>query len=559
SILDLERVRVAARGRGDQPGFEAECVKAGDVWELQAPFFDLADGEAIEGLAEKLYSHRLSEDDFVTDDPAERARYGLDAPHLSLTLEAGEEAQHFAFACREEDGETRCYALNKDETAVVRLPEELLDDLRKGPEDLRERDLADMKVPAVERLQVSAPGRELALERTEEGWRIAGEKPAEADRSVVEQVLRDLSGAQVDEFVADDPDDLARYGLFEEQATLLTLRTEDGEIAAEIAFGEPAGENRVHAMRKGYPSVFLVNRERFYDRIARGRLAFLDRQVASEPPGDAVRVRVARGGEEFECALEDDAWRLVQPVSGPADTRALRRLLDILADLRVAAFATEQAEDLAPYGFDPPVATVAVTYRTTSAEEETEESRERHLTLHIGAATSDPVEGSYAKLPGEERIFVLPPYKVEELCASLASRTIADVSDVTSLTLRRGGEAARFVYDSDAGAWRDADGDGLPEETAADVRKVARLLQDFRAARVADYVEKSARRYGFDEPYLTVEIETETAKGKKVVIGTETEGGRYATGPATDFVLVASPADVATLIAPLELPAGDES
>ena len=61
-------------------------------------------------------------------------------------------------------------------------------------------------------------------------------------------------------------------------------------------------------------------------------------------------------------------------------------------------------------------------------------------------------------------------------------------------------------------------------------------------------MQKAPALYGFDAPYLEVELTEATGAGKRVVIGKRAEGGgRYARGPVTDFVLIADDADVATL------------
>jgi hypothetical protein len=213
-------------------------------------------------------------------------------------------------------------------------------------------------------------------------------------------------------------------------------------------------------------------------------------------------------------------------------------IVDTFGRLRVGAFVATEPRDLSPYGLEEPKATATVTYREPSSEGK-EERAESTQTLLVGDDTDEPAEGNYAMLAGDPRVFVLPGYRVEQFSGSLASKLVCRATDLTAFTVSRGEETARYIRDEQTGGWTREDGASVQDPLAAAVDEAAMLLEEFEAGRVADYVEKSPALYGFDAPYLTVEMETETARGKKVVIGQPAEGGRYAKGPATDFVLVA--------------------
>ena len=52
----MQEVDWSAEPHGDKPAYEMRCVRAGREWEVQAPVRDQADGDKVEGLAEKLAS-----------------------------------------------------------------------------------------------------------------------------------------------------------------------------------------------------------------------------------------------------------------------------------------------------------------------------------------------------------------------------------------------------------------------------------------------------------------------------------------------------------------------
>ncbi len=552
SVMDLQELSMAAAEADGESGFEVECVKTDGRWEVVSPFHDLADEDEVRTVTEELYGHRIEETDFVEDVPTDLAAYGLDEPELRLTLSDGERTQELIFGRRTEGEATTCYAMNRGEPAVISVPEELLTELRRGPAELRSRELLSLKLPRVASVSVSGPQGEAVVERQEGAWQIKGEPPAPADQDVMERLLHDLRDARVPEFVQDDPEDLSEYGLAEEQRRTVTVRDTDGAELARVVLGASADETHAYALRPGYPPVLLVSKERFYEPLAAGRLGLLDRTALSEPAGKAVRLVLSLEEGEFECLRdEQEGWRLVRPAEGPADEAAVRRTVGQFSALRAARYVAEDVEDLKPYGLDDAPASLTVTY-SEPGREQPEAERERALL--IGPRTDAEPEQRYAALAGGRRVFTLSEQKVEALTRPPASRTLCAAAELVTFTLAQGGRSVRFEYDGEREAWTDSAGELLPQDLDEPVKAAAGLLRSFEGVRVADYVKRDPASYGFDAPYLTVELDERTARGKRVVIGKATDGGRYATGPDVPWVVEVSAEQVATLEALLAAP-----
>jgi hypothetical protein len=554
--FDLTKVTIASAALNGRAPFEAECEKAGDKWEVKKPFYGPADSDQIAGLADKLHSHRIGTGDFVVDDPTKAGDYGLDKPTLTLTLEGAGKTQTVLFSRRQEGDAVHCYAMEKGELPIVRVPESLLNDLLKQPDDLRDRSLARFVADDVKQATIAGPGAKLELAKDGEKWRIGGDKPAAADTEVIGKLLANLRNAKVQAFVADKPDGLDPYGLAEAQRTLVTLRKADGSELCSIALGKAneAGDS-VYALRNPYPAVLALKKESYVDAIGTGRLAFLDRLVLDEPQADAVEIVTDGKAGHFRCewTAKDARWDLLEPVHGMADQAALQAVVGDFSRLRAESFAAEKADDLAPYGLKEPTATVSVTYQAWTpkpegAGEGAKAPAPRVRTLFIGSAAQPPAKSSYARMADGERVFTLPDYVVSQFQANAASKEICEASGLRALTLHKGDRTLKFTYDSEKRQWADAEGKLLAADLAAAVAGAAGLLESFRAVAVADYTEKSPEAYGFDKPYLTVDLDERTAKGKHLVIGGETEdGNRYAKGPATSFVHMAGKADVEKL------------
>jgi hypothetical protein len=521
----------------------------------------MADPDRVEAVANKLYDHRIGPDDFIVDDPTKAADYGLDKPMLTVTIEGGGKTQTVVFSRHQGADAPQFYALLKGELPIVRVPESLVNDLRKQPSDLRDQTVAKFEVRDVSEIAVTAPGGSVTLKKEGTNWRITGDNATAADNDVVDRLLRDLKEARVETFLADKAEDLDSYGLSEGKRRVVTLKKANGDALSQVTLGAADDKGgAVYAMRGSYPAVLGLKKEGYLDKLAAGRVAFLDRLVLQEAQAGAVEISTEGPTGHFRCKWDAKAasWELLEPVQGKADQSAVESIVSYFAHLRAEAFATEKADDLAGFGLRKPDTTVKVTYeppqaKTEKAPEDKPAAEQRVRTLLIGAATESPAKGFYAKLTDDDRVFVLPEYMVVHCRGDLASKDICIASELTGVALHKGDKTLKFVYDSEKTAWTDPDGKALTPEMATAVAGAAKLLRNFTALSVADYTDKGAGLYGFDKPYLTVELEEKTTKGKQVVIGNETENGnRYAKGPATSFVHMASKANVDKLNAPFE-------
>lgn len=567
---DLETVNIRAAEWKDQAGFAATCARSDGTWEIEEPFKDLADGDKVEKLATAVNNHYLVEDDFVVDDPTKAGQYGLDDPLLSLTYELPDRTVDLVFGAAQQEDEQKYYAMNKTENAIVSVPDSLIEKLRKAPDKLRERSLLTFTTEDVRRVVAARGDRKTVLERLDEGWKITGENPADADETVMGDLLSGLKDAEVVEFVENSPADLSTYELDEKQRWEVRLEGEEGETLGKLFLGKEGEKGEtLYARRPGYLPLLTVQKQDCLRNLLGGRLWLLDRLVMEEPETRALKVDLTHGGGHFVCERRSATaeWEMLKPVEGPVDQAALDDLLFELENLRARTFVAESAEDLSPFGLDEPRMTLSVTYKQKESGEGADEEQEAEdekqdrapetytKTLLVGNERGQDPAGHLATLEGDGRVFVLGDSVVDNLRANLASRQISRADELRRLVFTRGELSRTFTYDEDAGKWTGPDGAELPDETADRVKKAADLLEDFEGTRVAAYVEKSAAEYGFDRPYLVVELDEKTTKGKKVVVGKKADAqGRFVKGPATGFVVVAAPGDLATLAGPTTKP-----
>lgn len=554
---------------GDQPR-KIVCRKRDGVWEMGRPVHDLADRGALMEIVKTINTHRLDQDDFVSEDPGQAEDYGLAPADATLVFDLEETRHAISLGRRAAEEKPRFYARNTAEPPIVKIPEKvyrkLTAPLADGPNSLRTRSLAEFSEAQVRGLTVTRTGNELTLRKEKDRWVIAGEPPAPADEKAVTQIVRGLRETEVRKFLADAPDQPPAYGLQPRQRWEVRLTAPDGHLLAEVHVGQPHESGTLTCVRRpGYPAVLGVSSADWLSDLKLGRPALLERTVLEMPPERVVRVEIRRGRDGFVIQRTDpDApWRLTAPVSGPADPLAVQGLLDELNPLRAQAVIAETADNPSAYGLEEPSIRLRIEYRRQSEKSdearapEAREPRTISRTLLVGARREMAPAGHYAAADAGARVFVLPDECVQKFHAQPASKTIARADGVTGMTFAAGGRSVGFIFDARTRDWRPRGGGRMSPALREKLKTAAALLEDFRADRVAAYVVRDAVAYGFDSPALTLTFRNLRAGGKKIMVGKELENGaRYVRGPATGYVHVASSENVEKLLAVLR--AADE-
>ena len=146
------------------------------------------------------------------------------------------------------------------EDALYEILSDVLDTVSYDPLNYRSREVLRLNADDVTRITRTRGGAEESIERSAADVFL----PAQPYRAVVDQdaikdVLMTVSHLRAARFVADDPKNLAEFGLKPPQATLtLGLRGESG-IGRAILFGAEAGSEGIYAMLRGQDVVFVLD------------------------------------------------------------------------------------------------------------------------------------------------------------------------------------------------------------------------------------------------------------------------------------------------------------
>jgi hypothetical protein len=396
-----------------------EIRRRDNKWRLEIPIKDQADGALVENLLSDLESWQKEGTIPAKDIDADKSKlneYGLNRPKLKLKLIGSDRPPEILFG-KDAALEGRMYVRFENSKETFLAKQSVKKDIDKKAEEFRDKKLTDVTTAQVRRIALKTPAGEMELEKKGDHWDIVKPLRARADDEKVGDLIAQVTTARIQQFVADDHGDLRPYGLAEPRGSI-TLFSQEGrkdqkvEIADSIkVFGQ---DDKGQMLQIG--SVPEKEKDQVYVRFApRGAVYTLPKKIEealTTKPADLRDYHLVRidtnvldritidvpGKGKTVLARKDGNWTIASRNNAPADSRAVRRLIDILQNQRVTTFVEDVASNLPKYGLDKP--RLQITFSSFASENtaETKAGEEPFATLSFGKEYGDNV---YARLTDE--------------------------------------------------------------------------------------------------------------------------------------------------------------
>lgn len=329
--------------------------KEASGWNLKEPVTDGADQEAVERYLRNL---RECEREKVLVDSAaanaeQAAQYGLDAPRLTVRLQTEDGTEQVVAFGADSPTDRFTYAqLQGDNPAIFVVRAWRFDNLDKQAFDLRDRRVLAFAKDEVMQVERWGAGGGAMLARTAPDWQLREPVAARADADAVEGLLDKIDQAEIEAFVAEDPDAaaLATYGLGE-HASHVEIALLIGEDRAEkrLAIGGADDQGRWYARDASRPQVFLVD-STLVQELAKDLSDLRDKKPLRFEREQVDRIVLTRQAAVAFAADQDtsEAWHLSEPSGRDAKSWKLNSLLSDLEQLEVEDFAAELPAEAAP-------------------------------------------------------------------------------------------------------------------------------------------------------------------------------------------------------------------
>ncbi len=332
-------------------------------WRQVEPFAVAAEGFALRQLvvaaADLAATRRTAAGDLVTAE-GDLARLGLAPPDGRVELFWPGGSTVIDLGARTVAGRAWIRVADGEDLLVVGdgLHERAVDD---DPRNWRSRRLfpSEDEVAAVDILNGPVT---TAMARDGRRWTMRSPIETRVDPEAIDRLLAVIGRVEHDGFVADDPKELARFGLAEPAATVVVTR--DGGGIERLLVGGPSGlvSRDRFAMIEGVPTVFRLD-----EATLRGLLPAVTTLV--EPTGTGVRPADVRSividGDAGSVRLERDLdrWNATlvageRTLEGEANPVIVERLLELISgtratELLVQAYPQQlQVATIVLHGFD---------------------------------------------------------------------------------------------------------------------------------------------------------------------------------------------------------------
>ena len=507
-----------------------ELKKQNLKWRIEAPFKDQADGGAVQNLINDLNdwqkfdsipASEIAKNTGLLDD------YGLSKGKLKLKLIGKDAPPEISFG-NDAALQGKMYVRAGDKGDVVIAAQSVRNDIAKKPEDFRDKKLTDLTTAQVMRALVKTAAGEMELEKKADHWEIVKPLRARGDDQKINDLLAQITTAQIQQFVAEDRGDLRPYGLAEPRGSV-TLFAVDDKTGQTLQIGGPAGaaekdkdqvyvrftaRNAVYTLPKKIEEILALKPADLRDRhLVRIDTNILDR-ITIDAPGKGKTV----------LARKDENWTIASRNNRPANSSEVNRMLDLLKVEQVTKFVEDVASDLPKYGLDKPQ--LQVTFSSFASENTPESTAGEHpfTTIAFGKVDGDNV---FARL-GEEPFIVA-------VRRSLLDNIFADPSqwqelaifrfkpdEVHKLTVTTDREFALIRNDKKEWTW--AKGNDPINHV-----NVQSLLNTLTALRAVRWTGATTPAHGVDKPQITIAFTTspDDKAAHKLLIGASAGEGMW--------------------------------
>ncbi len=269
SVDDVSRFTLAREGKP-----EIEVVRSGGKWRITKPASYAADPTQVRELLTTLASAKVA--DFIDNAPPSVTQYGLEKPHLSVTVYTkggGQESLLFGFK-QQQEGKDGIYVRRGERAPVYTVHEYVMSNVDRGVLQLRDKTVMGFEPAQVESVRAAVDGEDFSIARAPGGkWNlIQNGKTTPADVPAVERFLDEIRGLRGRSILTDPMKEPQMFGLDKPQIEL-TVIGKDGKqigvmklskikvkpVAAQIAEGTAPSQIEYYAYSTAGTALYTLD------------------------------------------------------------------------------------------------------------------------------------------------------------------------------------------------------------------------------------------------------------------------------------------------------------
>ena len=360
----IEELKVRAE-KGDQ----TTVVKKNGGWQITQPITVKADDSEVSSIASGLSQASMTR--VVDENPTDLKEYGLATPRLEIDFKASGDKDYRKLLVGDKSPTgSDMFAKRNDEKRVFLIPAFQDSSFNKDTFSLRDKQLLKFERDKVDRVEIAAAGKNLAIGKEGSDWKLTSPLQTRADFGAVEGLMGRLQTAQMKSIAADEaaPADLKKYGLEKPE---VTVNVNAGSARATLLVGGKADDGNFYVRDASRPMVMTAESS-LVDDLKKGADDYRRKDVFEFRAYNATRVELTRNGQTtvFEKTKgqgenAEEKWRRVSPNAADADKDKIDSLLSRLSNMRATSFVDSTAKT----GLDKPELAVSVKFDDGKKEE----------------------------------------------------------------------------------------------------------------------------------------------------------------------------------------------
>ena len=239
-------------------GEKISLVRTDATWQLTAPVAVAADEPAVQQLLGHIEG--LNAKQFTADVATDLDKYGLAAPVATVILQDSRTNDLGQLLVGAEDASNGVrFVKRADEPFVYGVDTNITGWLPANYLALRARQIADLKADQISHLTVERKSGKVIVERgADRKWRLVEPSQGVLDNDTLQRVLDELAQLQAEEFVHEDRNNLADYGLDPPEATVTAVA---GEKSYKLALGKLRDTDRRYALWSDPTLIFMIGEQ----------------------------------------------------------------------------------------------------------------------------------------------------------------------------------------------------------------------------------------------------------------------------------------------------------
>ncbi|HKT79850.1 MAG TPA: DUF4340 domain-containing protein [Vicinamibacterales bacterium] len=218
-------------------GKSFHLVKSGEDWKLTSPISSRADVTAADGLVSRLEMAQIKSIVTTNASADDLKKYGLDKPAATLVLGQGSARITVAIGGKAGDD---VYVRDVSKPTVATIEQAFADDVKKGFEDYRQKELFNFRAFNATRLELTRGGKTVAFERVKatdgkaDTWKRVTEPTVDVvDKDKIETLLTGLADIRAQSFTTSR----VNTGL-ESPVLTVVAKYDEGKKEERVVFGK---------------------------------------------------------------------------------------------------------------------------------------------------------------------------------------------------------------------------------------------------------------------------------------------------------------------------------